>query len=117
MELLVIVLNETEHLTDILDGFIKYDIKGATIIDSAGMGHLMASHIPLFFQFAQLERASENNSKTIFTVINSDDEKEKILKVLDSILGDISKPNTAFVFSVPVNFVKGIRTRDGGDRA
>lgn len=117
MELLVIVLNETEHLMDILDGFIKYNIKGATIVDSAGMGHLMASHIPLFYQFAQLERTGENNSKTIFTVINNDEDKENILKVLDSILGDISEPNTAFVFSLPVNFVRGIRSEKSGDRS
>lgn len=117
MELLVIVLNETEYLMDILDGFIQYDIKGATIIDSAGMGHVMASYMPLFFQFAQLERSSENNSKTIFTVIDNEKDKENVLKILENIIGDISKPNTAFVFSVPVNFVKGIRTKKSGDNS
>lgn len=115
MELLVIVLNKTEYLTDILDGFVKAGIRGATILDSAGMGHLIANHFPFFASFADLRSDREQHSKTIFTVVNSCDEKDNAIQVVDEVLGDISKPDTAFLFSVPVNFVKGISIPPCGD--
>jgi nitrogen regulatory protein P-II 1 len=108
MELLVIVLNKTEYLTEILHGFVEIGIKGATVIDSAGMGHLVADLFPFFSSFADLRDEKENHSKTIFTVVNSCNEKDNAVKVVEEVLGDITKPNTAFMFSVPVNFVKGI---------
>ena len=38
MNALFIVLNEIEYLDDILDGFVDIGVKGATILDSQGMG-------------------------------------------------------------------------------
>ncbi len=108
MELLVIVLNRTEYLTEILSGFVEAGIRGATIVDSAGMGHLVANHFSFFARFAELDRENENHSKTIFTVVNSCDEKDNAVKVVEEVMGDLSKPDSAFLFSLPVNFVKGI---------
>ena len=39
MELLVLILNKTECLKDILSSFMENGIKGATILDSQGMAH------------------------------------------------------------------------------
>jgi hypothetical protein len=37
MNILFLVLNETEYLDEILDGFVDAGVKGATILDSQGM--------------------------------------------------------------------------------
>ncbi|AKL96855.1 nitrogen regulatory protein P-II family [Clostridium aceticum] len=115
MELVVIVLNQIEYLTEILDGFMEEGLKGATVIDSAGMGHIIADHIPFFAQFADLEEDNKNNSKTIFTVVHCQQERDKAVKVVEKALGDIQKADTAFVFCVPVSFVKGITSQGCGD--
>ena len=46
MHILFLVLNKTEYLDDILSAFVKIGIKGATIIDSQGMGsvHGLTTH-------------------------------------------------------------------------
>ena len=44
MQLLFFVLNRSEMLDDILTSFADHDIHGATILDSKGMVHLLASH-------------------------------------------------------------------------
>lgn len=108
MELLVIVLNKLEYLTDILDGFVEVGIRGATVIDSAGMGHLMADHIPFFAHFAEIEATEKNHSKTIFTVVNCCEERDNAIEIVEKAVGDIDKPDTVFLFSLPVNFVKGL---------
>ncbi len=38
MNVLFIVLNKTEYLDEILDQFVDIGVRGATIIDSQGMG-------------------------------------------------------------------------------
>ena len=116
MELVVIVLNKTQYLTEILNNFMEADIKGATVIDSSGMGHIMADHFPIFSMFADINDDEETHSKTIFTVVKSAEEREKILKELENVVGDISTPNTAILFSVPVNFIKGILLNTEGDK-
>ncbi|KAB3534787.1 hypothetical protein F8154_07960 [Alkaliphilus pronyensis] len=114
MELLVIVLNKTEYLRGILDGFIDIGIRGATVIDSAGMGHIIADHIPFLAQFAEIEATEKNNSKTIFTVVNCC-ERDKAIELVEDIIGDINEPDTVFLFSVPVNIVKGLAIKGCGE--
>lgn len=115
LELVVIVLNKTEFLTEILDGFVEEGLRGATVIDSSGMGHILANYIPFFAKFADMEEEQKNHSKTIFTVVDSEFERNKAVRVVEEIIGDISEPNTAFIFSLPVNFVKGLNSRGGND--
>lgn len=108
MELVVIVLNDTDLLDEILSLFIRYEIKGGTVLDSSGMGHLISKQFPMFSMFAELGKERESNSKTIFTVVKDEAERKEVLSITESVCGDLEKPNNAIFFSVPVNFTKGI---------
>ncbi|MER2063935.1 MAG: hypothetical protein ABS873_04740 [Alkalibacterium sp.] len=108
MELVVIVLNKTDLLDEILSLFMRYEIKGATVLDSSGMGHLISNQFPMFSMFAELSDERESNSKTIFTVVKDEEERNEVLSVAESVCGDLSQPDNAIFFSVPVNFTKGI---------
>lgn len=116
MELVVIVLNRIEFLTDILNGFVDEGLKGATTIDSAGMGRIMAEYIPFFARFADLDDGERQHSKTIFTVVKSEEERNKAVEIVENIVGDINEPDTAFIFSLPVNFVKGFSCQGRNDK-
>lgn len=108
MELVVIVLNKTDMLNEILTLFMRYQIKGATVLDSSGMGHLISNQFPMFSMFAELGEERESNSKTIFTVVKDEAERKEVLSIAESVCGDFSEPDNAIFFSVPVNFTKGI---------
>jgi hypothetical protein len=41
MYLLVNVLEQTQHLSDILEDFAQIGIKGSTVINSTGMGRVL----------------------------------------------------------------------------
>ncbi|MDZ7836306.1 MAG: hypothetical protein U5K84_14205 [Alkalibacterium sp.] len=58
--------------------------------------------------FAELGEEREANSKTIFTVVKDESERKEVLSIAESVCGDLSKPDNAIFFSVPVNFTKGI---------
>jgi len=116
LELLVIVLNQVDLLTEILDKFVDVEITGATVLDSAGMAHIIADHIPFFSEFANLGSDSKTHSKTIFTVVSCVHERDKAVRIVEDVIQDITQSDTAFIFSIPVNFVKGITVKDCGDK-
>lgn len=108
MELVVIVLNKTDLLNDLLTQFMENDLAGATVVDSSGMGHIIANQFPMFSMFAELSEEREANSKTIFKVIDTVEERNKTVAILEEVCGDLEDPDTAIIFTLPVNFQKGI---------
>ncbi|MGO1580172.1 MAG: P-II family nitrogen regulator [Peptoniphilaceae bacterium] len=111
MEVLFLILNKTEYLDDILNGFVSIGIKGATILDSEGMGHALVESQnydrPFFGSFKSLLKYNRPYNKVVFTAV----EKELVpsaIKVIEDILGDLSKPGVGLVFTMPISNIYGI---------
>lgn len=110
MQLLVLVLNQVEKLDDLLVGFMNNGITGATIINSTGMIKELASymeHQPIFGSPWININSDRKESKTIFIVLN-DKQAETARTVIHEVIGDLSKPDTAVLFALPVSFSEGI---------
>ncbi len=112
MKLLFFVLNETEKLDDVLTELATNGIKGATVIDSMGMARILSnnhddneiSFLSSLRSFLSPEREKNN---LIFTVIR-ENQLETAVKAIESVTGDLSRKNTGVIFSVPIDFTKGI---------
>jgi len=48
MHLLVAILNSPDDVDAILAGFVELGVRGATIINSEGMGRVLSHDIPIF---------------------------------------------------------------------
>ncbi len=108
MKLLVVVINDRSKLTPLLDRFYELGVKGATVIDSQGMGHLIADHIPFFSRFAELSKSdSDESSYTVFSLIRDQDLLEKAMEAVEETMGDLYKSDTGLLFVIPVDYVKG----------
>jgi len=107
MHLLILVLNKEEHLEEVLEVFLELDIHGATIIDSIGMGRILAHDIPIFAGFRNLMQESRPGNKTIFTVV---DEKKvpRIVQGVEQICGSLDEPGAGILVTMPVGIAKGI---------
>ena len=85
MDVLVIVLNKTEYLDEILDAFVEIGLTGATIIDSQGMGSAMTDvnnkDEPFYGVLKTMFDDSRPYNKTIFTVIKDDQLLEKAVQI------------------------------------
>lgn len=112
MQALFLVLNETEYLEDILAAFVEIGVKGATIVDSQGMGRALAAnsnqHIPMFGYLKNLLDDGHPYNKTIFTVINDQELVDRAVEAVNEVVGDINKPGVGFIFTVPVGSVYGM---------
>ncbi|MBS4031329.1 MAG: hypothetical protein KGZ63_07920 [Clostridiales bacterium] len=107
MELLVFVLNQPEYLDEILEGFLRADIRGATVIDSTGMGRTLCDKVPIFGGIRSLIQGCRPNNLTIFTVVRDKEKRDMAITVIEDVLGNLDRPNTGFLFCVPVSMARG----------
>ena len=113
MRLLVCVINEPRKIDDILQAFLEIGVTGATVIDTYGMGSLLVEDIPIFAGFRGLLSASGKYNKTIFSVIRDDATLERAVAAVEEICGDLDSPATGIMFTLPVDFVKGLQPELG----
>lgn len=108
-QVLFTVLNKIELLDELLDEFEHTGVSGATVISSIGMAHALAGNEESHFisSFRMFFDAAHAESKTIF-IVCSDEMAEKAKAAVRRIVGDLSEPDTAIMFSVPLLYIEGI---------
>ncbi|MGI6563072.1 MAG: hypothetical protein ACOX3Q_11005 [Clostridia bacterium] len=110
MQLLLIVLNKVEKLDDLLETLLEEGYSGATIINSTGMISKMAKHMenyPIFGSLRFLVDFDREENITIFMALK-DEQVESVKKIVRNVIGDLSQPNTAVMFTLPILSVEGI---------
>jgi len=108
LKLVVIILNRDEHLDELLEAFVELDVRGATVIDSVGMGQIISHDIPIFGGLRSLMTGARPYNKTILTVVR-EDMVESICLAFEHVCGSINEPGTGVVFSLPVDFARGLK--------
>ena len=105
MELLVIILNKTEYLNDLLSILIEAGITQATMLDSEGMGHHLAYEVPIFAGLRRLVGEEKAHNKTILAIVQDNKLLEELEKLLKEIEIDFSKPGTGIMFTLPLSSI------------
>ena len=109
MKVLFFVLNKVEKLNPLLNEFAKCEVKGATILSSHGMAHSLVDSDDhhAFISYRNFLDPKRKESKTIVMVIE-DDEVQKIVNIIESIVGSLEEPDTGIVFTTQLDYVRGL---------
>jgi len=103
--LLVVVLNKTEKLNRILERFLEVDVRGATIIDSIGMGRTLEPEVSTFSTLLEIFNVGSGRfpeNKTVFTVVREEKTLREAEKIVREELADFKEPGTGIMFVIPV---------------
>ena len=115
MYLLVSVLEETEKLIDIMEGFAKIGIKGSTVLDSIGMGRVLMkarATLPVMKQINKVITDLQSSNKTIITVIQNKEILDHAIGIVKSLCGDLAQPGKGILFALPLEIVEGLPDAD-----
>ncbi len=107
MHLIILFLNKEEFLNEILEALVELDIPGATVVDSVGMGRILAHDIPIFAGFQNLLNESRRGNKTIFTTV-PEHKIDALIREVEHVLGPLDQPGNGLLISLPVDRVVGI---------
>ncbi len=104
MYLLVMVLDDVEHLNEVLQAWQNVGIRGTTILESTGLARTLLRHEarPMYMGFSQLFGAGRVGHQTLFAVIDSMEMAEAAVAATEAVVGKMDSPNTGIMFAVPV---------------
>lgn len=110
MKLLVYVMNQTELLDEFLHLLKEKGIKGATILNSTGMARKLIQNDDMEF-IGSLKTLFENPRKesNVILMALKNEQVEVVYNVIDTVCGDLSKPNSGIVFTLPIDEIKGCK--------
>ncbi|MFC2060997.1 P-II family nitrogen regulator [Elusimicrobiota bacterium] len=103
MKLLVIILNKTEFLNELLSILVEVGISKATILDSEGLGQHLAHDIPIFAGLKSLVGDSKTYNKTIMALVDDDSLLKDLKKLLKETDIDFSKEGMGLMFTLLVD--------------
>jgi hypothetical protein len=105
VELLVIILKQTEKLQDLLSALVELGIEEATILDGEEIGQYLAYEVPIFAGLRQLIGGGrKTQSKIIITLIKKDAELiGNLHQILVSVGIDFTRSETGRLFTLPIN--------------
>ncbi len=114
MKLLMAIINDPDYVTDILDEFYQRGIRGATVMDSTGMAHIMAHQVPFFSRFAEFGEDPGRN-KTIFAVVKTEEERKTVVEAIEAVIGDLEESDTGIAITLPIDYCKGLTKLKGDE--
>jgi nitrogen regulatory protein PII len=110
--LVVIVVNNLDHVPDILTRLEEAGVLGITILESTGLGRVsragLRDDLPLIPSLRDLLQDEEIHHRTLLSVVESQKEVDRIVAIVHDVIGDLDEPHTGFLFVVPVLQVYGM---------
>jgi hypothetical protein len=106
-KLVVIILDQPALVDELITGFLDLGVRGATIVESRGMGQIIRQDMPIFAGLASLFPAS-TGSRMVLSVM-PEDLVDNIFALVEEVVGGLDRPNSAVCFTVPVDQFRGIR--------
>jgi nitrogen regulatory protein P-II 1 len=110
MYMLMMVLDDSTRLNEVMDAWRQAGVRGITILESTGVNRLFrrTEGQPTFAGFSQVFGAGRVGHNTLFAVIESLDVAETAVAATEKIVGDLTQPYTGIVFALPVAKTWGI---------
>lgn len=111
MHLLVQVLEQTDRLAGLLEGFANAGVTGTTVLDSIGMGRILLESgvdVPAIDVIRDVLAKGKPTNKTIFAVVQDEETLHKAIEVIQSICGDLNAPGTGILFTFHLDHVQGL---------
>ena len=112
--LLIMVLDDSNRLNEVLEAWRTAGIQGITIFESTGMNRVLPRHAaqPMFAGFSQVFGGGRVGHHTLFAIIDSIDLAEAAVQATEAIIGSLSKRHTAIVSVMPLTKVWGLPKED-----
>lgn len=105
MNLVVAVIEDVTVIPKIMSDFLDKGIKGATVLDSYGMGRILSrSHrkVPQKEVISYILSENRPTNRTVFIIVE-DDALQTALDIFQEQVGDFSQPKTGILFSVKID--------------
>jgi hypothetical protein len=109
--LVVLVLDNLEQCSSVLDAWEEAGAGGVTILESTGLQRVrgeLRDDLPLIPSLRDLLGSREMHHRTLFAVVPDEETVERMAAATEAVVGELSRPHTGLFFAVPVSKVLGM---------
>lgn len=106
-KLVIVILDDPQLVEDLIMGLVELGVKGATVVESRGMGEIIRQDMPVFAGLATLFPKT-THSMMVMSLMPAE-LVEASFDLVNDIVGYIERENSAICFSLPVESFRGIR--------
>ncbi len=109
-QLLVVILEETTQLPELLEAWQEIGLPGATVLDGAG-GYRAQHWLERvgLGAIGDLFSSEDLKSKMVLSVIKDEEMLERAIVEAERVVGDFKRPGAGLLFTIPVSRSMGIR--------
>lgn len=117
MYMLIMVVDDVEHLPEVLEAWVGAGVQGVTILESTGINRVLKRTEPraMFMGFSQLFGETPVGHNTLFAIIDSLEIAEAAVTATEAVIGDLRQPHTGIIVAVPVAQTWGLPEPSGGE--
>jgi hypothetical protein len=110
MYLLIMVLDDSTRLNEVLAAWKDAGVPGITILESTGLNRVLPRHTaqPMFAGFSQVFGGGRVGHNTLFAIIESLELANTAAEATANILGDLTRPHTGIICAVPIAQTWGV---------
>lgn len=112
MKLLVLILKQTELISELNDELKRIGIHHGTIIDAKSMTNGLQSwsddSIIIGGVLRRAKNFEYNEECKMLMFILENEQLQSAERVIENVIGDITKPGTAIMFTIPIDFAEGL---------
>lgn len=109
MFLLLMVLDDSDRLNEVLESWREAGVPGITILESTGLNRVLPRHTaqPMYAGFSHIFAGGRVGHNTLFAIVDSMEIAKAAAKATENVLGDLSKPHTGIMCALPISQVWG----------
>jgi hypothetical protein len=109
MQLLILILKKIELTDEVIKQLAESGVKGGTILEGTGMANALVNmeDLPIFGILRSLLEGDERESCKVMMFVLEEKQESIIRKTVKKVIGDLNKPNTGIMFSIPITQVEG----------
>ena len=105
--LVVLIVDDLDDCPAVLDAWEAAGVLGVTILASTGLGRMrragLRDDLPLMPSLQDLLESSEEvHHRTLLSVVDSQELVDKMVAIVQQVIGNLEDPHTGFLFVVPV---------------
>jgi nitrogen regulatory protein PII len=113
MLMVLLVLNDSDKLRDVLEAWESAGVPGVTVLHSTGLGKLrqdsgLWDDLPLLPNIEDFFEREELHSRTIFSVVPNEDMADRLVQLTQKLIGDFNQPETGLLVVLPLVKVYGL---------
>ncbi|RJP76956.1 MAG: hypothetical protein C4524_09415 [Candidatus Zixiibacteriota bacterium] len=109
-KLLFVIVNRPEALQDFIKVLVEVGIQGATVIDSMGMGRILAHDIPIFAGLRSLITGARPQNKTVLILLH-EEMIPLVVEAFEVTVGPLDHRGNGMMFSLSAEMVRSERSQ------